>query len=187
MAGQEMMARSGGGDPFADPRIQTMAREINLLRTGSDAAQLAAGVIRKARLDLLQSEADRLENRARKRDKEARAAVALLDPATAGTNYSAELNHAALVALHKSNKAEYRVNQAQSDVLRAEAEGETWRAIGGAANLAADLGVGEAAGIGGGGFGGGIGTAALAGAAGVGLGLLAAPQADRGRRRRRRW
>ena len=186
MAGQEMVARSGGGDPFADPRLQTMAREINLLRTGSDAAQLAAGVIRKARLDLLQSEADRLENRARKRDKEARAAVALLDPAN-GTSYSAELNHAALVALHKSNKAEYRVNQAQSDVLRAEAEGETWRAIGGAANLAADLGVGEAGGMGGGGFGGGIGTAALAGAAGVGLGLLAAPQANRRGRRRRRY
>lgn len=184
---QEIAARnSGGGDPFADPRMQTMAREINLLRAGSDAAQLAAGVIRKARLDLLQSEADRLENRARKRDKEARVAVALLDPAN-GTSYSAELNHAALVALHKSNKAEYRVNQAQSDVLRAESEGETWRAIGGAANLAADLGVGEAGGIGGGGYGGGIGTAALAGAAGVGLGLLAAPQANRGGRRRRRY
>lgn len=185
--GQEIAARSGGGDPFADPRIQGMAREINLLRTGNDAAQLAAGLIRKARLNLLQEEADRLENRARKRDKDARDAVALVDPAVNGTAYSAELTHAALVALHKSNKAEYRVNQAQSDVLRAESEGETWRAIGGAANLAADMGVGEASVGGGGGYGGGIGTAALAGAAGVGIGLLAAPQGDRRGRRRRRW
>ena len=176
--GQEMAARGGGGDPFADARIQSMHREISLLRAANGAAKVGAGLIRQQRLQLLEDEVARQEKRAKKRNKEAKAAIELANPAT--HTVTAATQHAALLALQKANQADYRVNQAQSDVDRAHSDGETWRMVDGAASLADELGVADGYD---GGMGGGMGPALAAGAVGVGLGMLGSGNRDPRRHR----